>query len=157
MKKVILWIVGIAVVFFLLIQLVPLDRSNPTPTRTVKWDSPQTQALAQRACLDCHSNETVWPWYSYVAPVSFLVTHDVKEGRENLNFSQWDQGAPEFDEIEEQIQRGSMPPPSYLPMHPTAKLSDAEKQQLIAGLEKTYQQDPTTIREGRGRGEGGGD
>jgi cytochrome c551/c552 len=148
MKRIVLWVIGLLVLFFVALQLIPLDRSNPTVTREAKWDSPQTKALAQRACYDCHSNETVWPWYSYVAPSSILIAHDVEEGRGRLNFSAWDQGSPEVDDIEREISRGSMPPSYYVMMHPNAGLSDAEKQQLISGLQATYHQDPPPIREG---------
>ena len=88
-----LLLVGVGIVFALLIQLIPIDRTNPPVVTQVQWDSPQTQALFKRACADCHSNETVWPWYSYVAPVSWLVAHDVSEGRGRLNVSDRTQAA----------------------------------------------------------------
>lgn len=124
--------------FGLLIQLIPYgkDYTNPTVAAEPVWDSPQSRALAQRACFDCHSNETVWPWYSRVAPMSWLVRRDVDEGREKLNFSEWGQGRDERDEMAEVVQEGEMPMPIYLLMHPEAVLSNAEKQQLINGLEK---------------------
>lgn len=78
---------GVLLAVFLGIQLIPVNRTNPPVTSPVKWDSPQTQSLAARACMDCHSNETVWPWYSYVAPTSWLVYYDVQRGRSQLNFS----------------------------------------------------------------------
>lgn len=68
-------------------RLLPVARSNPPVTREVQWDSTQIRALAQRACFDCHSNETVWPWYSYIAPISLRVADHVQEGRQKLNFS----------------------------------------------------------------------
>jgi hypothetical protein len=123
-------------------QFIPVDRANPSVTREIQWDSPETRALAQRACFDCHSNETTWPWYSKIAPVSFLVAGHVKEGRESLNFSTWDQASVDIDEIQEVISEGEMPLSDYLLMHPSARLTDAEKQQLISGLQKTIQQDP---------------
>jgi cytochrome c551/c552 len=120
------------------IQLVPVTKTNPPVTQAIAWDSEQTQKLAQRACMDCHSNETVWPWYSNVAPVSWLLSSHVREGRQNLNFSEWTYSdkakAKLAKKVEEEISGGGMPDPSYLPMHPTAKLTDAEKQQLIDGL-----------------------
>ena len=137
-----LLVVGGAVVvvigLFLLIQLVPMDYTNPPVVAEPAWDSAQTRTLAQRACFDCHSNETVWPLYSRIAPISWLVVHDVDEGREHLNFSEWT-GATRgrenpADEAGEKIAEGEMPPASYLWMHPDARLTDAEKQQLIDGL-----------------------
>lgn len=117
--------------------LVPdLRPSNPPVTNTVQWDSPETQALWNRACGDCHSNETVWPWYSYFAPGSWLVTHDVLDGRKKLNISEVIKKSGE--DMAEQVQRGKMPMDIYVLMHPEANLSDAEKQQLIAGLQATF-------------------
>jgi cytochrome c551/c552 len=80
-------VIGLLLVAFIGIQLIPVNRANPPVTTTIKWDSPQTEALAKRACLDCHSNQTVWPWYSYVAPVSWVAYYDVVRGRRQLNFS----------------------------------------------------------------------
>ncbi len=135
-KKVFLWVVVGLVALALLIQLIPLSGRghNPAVVAEPNWDSAQTRALAKRACFDCHSNETVWPWYSYVAPVSWLVYGDVMEGRSRMNFSDWSRPHPGADEIAEVIQEGEMPPGTYLLMHPSARLSNAEKQQLIAGL-----------------------
>lgn len=80
-------VVGIVLLLFVAIQLVPVKRNNPTTGAAIQWDSPQTQALAERACMDCHSNQTTWPWYSYVAPVSWVIYYDVEAGRARLNFS----------------------------------------------------------------------
>jgi len=73
-------------VVFGAIQLVPVSRTNPAVVTPMKWDSEETKALADRACMDCHSNQTVWPWYSYVAPVSWWIANHVNEGRDKLNF-----------------------------------------------------------------------
>lgn len=137
----------------ILIQFIPIDRTNPLVTREVKWDSADTRALAQRACFDCHSNETVWPWYSYVAPISLRVADHVEEGRTVLNFSAWDQPNKDFDEIEKEVNEGGMPLSDYLLMHSEAKLTDAEKEQLLAGLQATMANDPPVEREGDERGE----
>ena len=135
--KVIGMLVAIAVAVFLLIQLVPYghDHTNPPVVSEPNWDSQQTRDLAVRACFDCHSNETVWVWYSNIAPVSWLVTRDVEEGRSKFNFSDW-QNYPveEADELAEVIQEGEMPPAIFLLMHPEARLSNAEKELLINGL-----------------------
>lgn len=126
---------------FLLIQLAPYGRNhdNPPVVSEPNWDSAETLALAERACFDCHSNETTWPWYSNVAPISWLVQHDVDEGREHLNFSTWGQGGEgeESGEMAEVIAEGEMPPPVYLITHPEARLTNAEKQTLMAGLRDT--------------------
>lgn len=129
-----------AVTVFAVIQLVPYGHShaNPPVTKEAPWDSPQTRDLFHRACFDCHSNETVWPWYSNVAPVSWLVQHDVDGGRRHLNFTGWDRPQRNSDHIAEQVNGGDMPPWYYLPMHPPARLSAAEKQALVTGAEKSF-------------------
>jgi hypothetical protein len=113
--------------------------TNPPVTHSVQWDAPATEQLARRACFDCHSNETRWFWYSYIAPVNFLVVHDVDEGRAKMNFSTGRE--LEGGEMIEQIERGEMPPGKYLVLHPDASLSAAEKEQLIAGLRATFRGD----------------
>jgi mono/diheme cytochrome c family protein len=123
---------------FLVIQLVPYGRNhdNPPVVAEPTWDSAQTRELAVRACFDCHSNETVWPWYSNVAPISWLVQRDVDEGREDLNYSEWNR-PQEAGESAETVREGSMPPRSYLLTHPEARLTDAELATLAAGLAAT--------------------
>jgi hypothetical protein len=118
-----------------LIQFIPVghDHSNPPTTKEPAWDSPETRELAHRACFDCHSNQTGWRFYSYVAPVSWLVARDVNQGRSHLNFSEWDKPQRHAKDVAEQVKTGEMPPWFYLPLHPSAKLSDAEKQALIQG------------------------
>jgi hypothetical protein len=129
---------------FLLIQLVPYghDHSNPPVTQAVAFDSSRTEQLAYDACGDCHSNLTSWPFESNIAPTSWLIQRDVDEGRGILNFSEWDQPQVAVGEVAEVIQEGEMPPLQYKLLHPGARLSDAEKTELVAGLTKTYQQDP---------------
>jgi mono/diheme cytochrome c family protein len=140
-KRVILVAVAAVVLGLLLIQLVPYghDHKNPPVTSEPNWDTPQTRVLAQRACYDCHSNETVWPWYSNIAPVSWLVQHDIEEGRRQLNFSTWSNGGKgrEPGEAIEVVNGGWMPPSTYLITNPQARLSDAEKQALAQGLRAT--------------------
>lgn len=135
--KVFLGVVGVLILGFVAIQFVPVERTNPPVTYQVNWDSPETEALARAACMDCHSNETVWPWYSNVAPVSWLVAHDVNEGRGQMNMSTG-QGELEGGDMARQIERGNMPPQIYLSMHPEARLTADQKTQLIAGLEATF-------------------
>jgi hypothetical protein len=86
-------------------------------------------AVVERACRDCHTNHTVWPWYSKVSPISWLVASDVEEGRARLNFSQWSIYGPEMTQIRlreacEEVKAGKMPLPHYVPLHPEARLSD---------------------------------
>ena len=139
MKRIIgctLVLAALAAAGFLLIQLVPYGRShtNPPVVQEPVWDRPETRLLAQRACFDCHSNETVWPWYSNVAPVSWLVQRDVDEGRRHLNFSEWGMGGREVREVGETIGEGEMPPLYYVMLQPKAKLSVQERDALINGL-----------------------
>lgn len=129
---------GIATVL-VAIQLVPYghNHTNPPIMAEVKWDSAATHDLATRACLDCHSNETKWPWYSSVAPVSWLVRNHIDEGREMLNFSEMNRTYEEAGEAAETVEEGEMPPAYYTLLHPEARLSAAEKSQLVAGLTAT--------------------
>jgi len=124
---------------FVLIQLVPYGRNhtNPPVVQEPAWNAPETRALAVRACFDCHSNETVWPWYSNIAPVSWLTQRDVDEGRQKLNFSDIVNSGEEGHEAGEAVLKGKMPPLQYYPTHPEARLTDAEKQQLAQGLDQT--------------------
>jgi hypothetical protein len=128
-----------AVALLGVIQIVPYGRAhdNPPAGPEPTWDSPQTRALVKRACFDCHSHETVWPWYSNVAPVSWLVQSDVEEGRHHLDFQQWDRPQRHAHDAAEEVREGDMPLPIYLLMHPEARLSDAERSALEAGLSKT--------------------
>ncbi|OGO13808.1 MAG: cytochrome C [Chloroflexi bacterium RBG_16_47_49] len=127
----------IGIVLILLIQLIPYgrDHNNPPVVIEPNWDSQQTRMLAKRACFDCHSNETIWPWYSNIAPASWLIYYDAIEARRNFNFSEW-QTAPleEPDEIVEVINEGEMPPLRYFVFHSAARLTPSEKSQLINGL-----------------------
>ncbi len=154
--------IGLIVLACLAIQLVPVAgaQTNPPVVQEPKWDSPQTRALAVRACFSCHSNQTTWPWYAHVAPVSWLVTFDTLRGRRALNFSEWGV-APSGGGGEEgegggggfrgeggregargagrTISNGSMPPWYYVLLHPEANLTPTEKQQLIQGLQNSLQ------------------
>jgi mono/diheme cytochrome c family protein len=129
---------------FAVAQLVPYgrDHTNPAVTREVRWDSPRTRELAAGACFDCHSNLTVWKWYTNVAPISWLVYSDVQGGREHLDFSEWDNPQGEVGDIVEAVRDGSMPPLQYKPLHAGARLSDSERAELAHGLEKTLAADP---------------
>jgi hypothetical protein len=137
MKK---WLIRLSLgvlALVVVIQLVPYgrDHTNPPITAEPAWPSPEVRALAVRACFDCHSNETRWPWYSHVAPVSWLVQSDTMEGRAELNFSEWDRPQKEADEAAEVVTKGEMPPLVYFPTHPEARLSKEEQAVLSKGLE----------------------
>jgi len=135
--RTVLSVIGILLIGFVILQLLPAPaRTNPPVISQVQWNSPETEALVRRTCYDCHSNETVWPWYAQIAPMSWLVGRDVNEGRRALNFSEVRR---EFEggELIENIENGKMPPRSYLILHPEANLSDAEKAQLIEGIRAT--------------------
>jgi hypothetical protein len=125
---------------FVLIQAVPYGRSheNPPVVQEPAWDSPATRALAVRACFDCHSNQSVWPWYSNVAPVSWFVQQHVNEGRETLNFSELQRPQKRAHKAGEEVEEGGMPLTSYLLLHSEAKLSTAERTALVSGLKATF-------------------
>ena len=134
-----------AVVFCLIaIQFIPFgrDHSNPPVVAVPIWGSPETRALFIRACADCHSHETRWPWYSNLAPVSWLVAHDVQAGREHFNVSLWGvQRKNKGNEAAEAVEEGEMPPWFYVLPHPEASLSAQEKADLIRGLAGTFGRD----------------
>lgn len=116
------------------IQLIPYGHGHSNPPVNVEpaWPSAQVRQIAVRACFDCHSNQTTWPWYANVAPVSWLIQRDVDAGRARLNFSQWN--LPHEDGVAEPVQEGSMPPWYYTLLHPTARLSPTETQTLVQAL-----------------------
>ncbi len=128
----------------LVIQAVPYGRRhmNPPVLAEPTWDTAQTRALAARACFDCHSNDTVWPWYSSVAPMSWLVQRDVDEGRRALNFSEWNRPQKEAREAAKTVRQGEMPPWIYRLRATQARLSPAEREALIRGLTATLAADP---------------
>jgi hypothetical protein len=134
-KRTILWIIGILVVLFIVIQFVPYGRSshsNPAAANPFKWTDPQAEAIAKTSCYDCHSNETKWWWATNIAPFSWVVQHDVDDGRARLNFSEFD-GLPPAGQFQEVVGGGEMPPFQYTIIHPSAKLNDAQRQTLIQG------------------------
>ena len=137
-KIAILVIVGI----FVIMQLIPLNQTNPAIIQDVA--APQEIAdILKTSCYDCHSNETIWPWYSRIAPGSFLITRDVIKGREHLNFSDFSEltafdSTDIADELIEVLEDGEMPMLPYLLLHPDASLSDSEMQTLLDWAEKLY-------------------
>jgi mono/diheme cytochrome c family protein len=126
---------AIALGVFLVAQAFRIDKTNPPVTADVDAPAPVKEVM-KRACYACHSNETAWPWYSDVAPVSWLVAYDVHEGRAELNFSQWGTYQPaqrlkKLKNIGEEVAEGEMPPWYYIyPMHVAARLSTADREAI---------------------------
>ena len=127
--------VGAGAALLVLIQLVPVSRTNP-PVKYEVAAPAEVEAILKRACYDCHSNLTDWPWYSYVAPISWWVAGHVNEGRGDLNFTEW----PALDEelrslalkdLEAEVAEGKMPLRSYALGHPEARLSEQDRQVLV--------------------------
>ena len=125
-------------------QLVPFGRNhtNPRDGIAVAFDSPATRDLARRACFDCHSNHTKWPWYASVAPISWRIQHDVQEGREKLNLTAFDPADDDMTEAageaSETVTKKEMPPFDYLLMHPEGRLTAAERAALASGLRRMF-------------------
>lgn len=138
-KKIVLGVFIGLVAGGIMIQFLPYGHAhtNPPVVAEPQWDSPQTRDLAVRACYDCHSNQTTWPWYSNIAPLSWLLQRDVDQGRARLNFSQWTTARRGEGDAAEQVQRGTMPQWYYVLLHPAANLTASEKQALIQGLQKS--------------------
>lgn len=122
---------AVSLIVFAAIQFVPVDRTNP-PIETEIFAPAEVRSILRRACYDCHSNETRWPWYSRVAPVSWLVASDVHEARATMNFSAWNRLEPSR-QIKKQrkcwkeVEQGEMPLWSYGPLHPSSALTDDER------------------------------
>jgi hypothetical protein len=128
------WIVRVGVsiiVVLVVIQFIRIDSTNP-PVDSDIPTSTAVKSVLRRACYDCHSNETEWPWYSRIAPISWLLAWDVRDGRAELNFSTWNlygtqQQLEKLKESWDVIAEGKMPPWYYLRLHPEAQLSAAER------------------------------
>ena len=124
MKKIIIALI----VILIGIQFIPVERTNPPISMDISAPG-NVASILRNSCYDCHSNETVWPWYSKIAPVSFLVAGDVNKGRKHLNFSEWDKYETDkrekiLEEIVEEVEKENMPLPIYTFTHPNAKLDD---------------------------------
>lgn len=146
MKKAMKWIAISGLVIFVAAQFVQPARTNPVSDEARAIQSqvamtPEVSAVLSRACYDCHSNATAWPWYSKVAPVSWFLASHVSDGRRHLNFSEWagydrNKAAKKLQEIDEEIQSKAMPLSSYTLLHPEARLSDQERT-LVADWART--------------------
>jgi len=158
------WLVHLGVlgvVVLGLLQLVPYgrDHDNPPVVAGPSWPTASSERLARAACYDCHSNETEWPWYSNVAPMSWLVQRDVDRGRAAVNFSEWTSEAAagdEVDELHDAVEDGSMPPRQYTLNHAAARLSAAERAELVEALRSVEDQIEGDDGGGSGRGRGSG-
>lgn len=132
---------GLAVL--VIAQFFQPERSNPRFDRSAAFVAVarpprHIASILSRACRDCHSNETVWPWYSRISPVSWWIAKDVQKGRARLNFSEWDRVGPEMAQsrlrdVCEQVRQGEMPPLYYVPLHRAARLSQREIDALCVG------------------------
>jgi hypothetical protein len=124
---------------FVLVQIVPYGRTHSNPRTIVEpaWDSPRTRELAVRACFDCHSNQTRWPWYADLAPFSWAVQLDVDNARSVINFSEWNRRYALSVYAGRRTSTGMMPPYKYRMAHPEANLTPAEQMELARGLEAT--------------------
>jgi hypothetical protein len=132
-----------AIALLVAAQFVPVDKTNP-PVESDVFAPVDVKAILARSCYDCHSNETAWPWYASVAPASWLVARDVHEGREHLNFSTWGSLSPAkraeaYKHIREEVGEGEMPMAIYLPLHPEARLTDADKAAIDAWTRQAEQ------------------
>jgi len=145
------WPLAALVFLLVLAQFVPYGwwHQNPPVAREAPWPDEESARVARESCYSCHSNETDWPLYSYVAPMSWLVRADVEGGREQLNFSEWDEFADEAHHAVDVIRDGTMPPGRYTVIHRDARLSATEQDALVAALEQ--------MDGGSNRGPGGGD
>ena len=139
MKRILKYVLIGLGVLFVAIQFVPVERTNPPVTGLV--DAPEdVLTTLRRSCWDCHSNETDWPWYAYVAPMSLRVTQHVWMGREHVNFTEWDSYDAEeldeaYEEIAKEIDKGGMPLSDYLLVHRDAKLTPADRDRLVSWAE----------------------
>ncbi len=150
LKPILKGFLAVLAVTFIALQFVRPNQSNPPvdPARTLQAQTPLTvevETIFNRACRDCHSNETAWPWYSQIAPVSWMVADDVRIGRRQLNFSEWGrynarQAEQKLEEICAVVQAGAMPPRSYTMAHKQAKLSDTDIKTICAWTIATQQQ-----------------
>jgi hypothetical protein len=126
----------------LLAQLIPVARENP-PVESEVPAPDEVRRILRNACYDCHSHETRWPWYSRVAPISWLVAHDVSHAREHLNFSAWNryderERRKKLEEAWEEVEEGEMPLWYYVPFHAEARLGEDDERRLRAwAMERT--------------------
>jgi len=131
MKRIFRAFMFLLLMAFIGIQFVEVEKPNPPVTADLNAPI-EVKNIFKNSCYDCHSNETKWPWYSKIAPISWQISKDVKEGREHLNFSEWEKlfsgdRNKLKDEIWKQVNRDEMPISIYTLMHPSAKLDLMQK------------------------------
>jgi hypothetical protein len=143
MKKKLKWLLVALVAVFALLQFANPARTNPPVVHDLMATNappPQVAAILHAACYDCHSHETRWPWYSHVAPMSWLIASDVNEGRTNLNLSDWPaddpkRAAKKLEDMSEKIGYGEMPPRKYTMIHVDARLTESQRKDLTDWLD----------------------
>jgi hypothetical protein len=135
-KIIIRIVINILILIFVVIQFIPVDRTNPPVKNEPLWDSQKTKEYAVRACYDCHSNKTKWPFYSYIAPLSWFIADHVKGGREDLNFSEFN--PEDAKDVVDVVKHDIMPLSSYVIFHPDANLSDKERAEFVKGLVASF-------------------
>ncbi len=148
-RRATLFVGGGCLLIFALLQIPPVDRTNP-PVESEVVAPPTVAAVLRRACYDCHSHETIWPWYGYVAPASWILADHVHEGRERANFSVWNRYTPAQQtelrhEIWEEVAEGEMPLPGYLLVHPETQLEGDERNAIRAWAEGAHRDDGARI------------
>ena len=137
MKSKILLSIFIIVVLIQLIRPMPNISDDNSKSITTAYEVPDDiQKMLQRACADCHSNKTNYPWYSKIQPVAWWLNHHIEEGKEELNFSEFKNYKPKrqkhkLEEIAEQVEAHEMPMTAYTWTHPAAKLTEEQRTQLI--------------------------
>lgn len=133
------WLFTTLVIVFVLIQFVPYRLKNPPVVDEPKWDSAHTRALVVASCYDCHSNETKHHWYTQVAPFSWVAAKEVNKARQALDFSAWTESPHEAPgAVAQTVSDGSMPPAWYPWFHHSVKVSNQERAELVAGLNRTF-------------------
>jgi hypothetical protein len=151
-KRILRWVLLVGVCLFAIAQVVRPAKTNPPVDASMTLEShvavdPQVAGILDRACADCHSNKTRWPWYSDVAPVSWFVIDHVNDGRGHLNYSEWGK----YDASEQRgllrqtclmVKKGAMPISSYTPMHPSSKLTADDVTLLCQWTDKARGQTP---------------
>lgn len=135
-------IIGGVILLLLILQVIPIKSATPTVDPEADFfalnpATPELREMVRAACYDCHSYETTYPWYAKVAPVSFWIQYHVDEAREHLNFATWAEydlkkQAHKLEECWEEVEEGEMPLNSYTWLHPTARLSDTEREKLVS-------------------------
>ncbi|GAB1421213.1 heme-binding domain-containing protein [Anaerolineales bacterium] len=143
MKKIILGFVLVSVLVFAIIQVIPshaihetfADPENPALIQEINWPDSKTESIARRACYDCHSNETKYPFYASIAPLKWLLNRHINIGREVLNFSDFRPSDVDIDDFIWHV-HNNMPLPEYVLLHPEAALTEEEKEQLITVMQE---------------------